>query len=95
MRTPAEGLYDGGTCLCQLQLDSNAEDWVQYTGNESVYTYTFQSYKRDECPVCGGESLPVKVGRDWTLEKLVDWLEGRQELFVHSLQTMFPADDID
>jgi ubiquitin-activating enzyme E1 C len=57
---------------------------VQYTGNESVYTLTFESEKRDDCPVCGGESLSAKVGRDWTLEKLVDWLEGRQDVCVPS-----------
>jgi hypothetical protein len=30
--------------------------------------------------VCGGESVTAEVGKDWTLEKLVAWIEDRQEL---------------
>lgn len=59
-----------------------ATEVIQYTGNDSVYTYTYESFKREDCPVCGGENLTAKVGREWTLEKLVEWLEGRQDLFV-------------
>ena len=52
----------------------------QYSGSDSVYTYTFQYDKRPDCPVCGGESLSAEVGRDWTLERFVDWLAERQDM---------------
>ena len=53
---------------------------VEYVGNESVYTYTFEHEKRPECPVCGGESLTMEVGQSWTLEKLVEALAAKQDL---------------
>lgn len=55
-------------------------NYMMYTGNDSVYTFTFEHEKRPECPVCGGESITAEVGKDWTLEKLVDWLAARQDL---------------
>ncbi len=54
--------------------------YFQYTGNDSIYTYTFEHEKRPECPVCGGESAVVKVPKDWTLENLVDHLKEAQDL---------------
>lgn len=49
-------------------------------GNDSLYTFTFEHEKRPDCPVCGGESVTAEIGKDWTLEKLVTWIEERQEL---------------
>ncbi|ORY28035.1 hypothetical protein BCR39DRAFT_468765 [Naematelia encephala] len=55
-------------------------NYMMYVGNDSVYAYTFEHERRPECPVCGGESIIAEVGKDWTLEKLVDWLAARQDL---------------
>lgn len=51
-----------------------------YTGNESVYTYTFQHEQKPECPVCGGESIEVSLSKDWLLERLLEYLIERQDL---------------
>ncbi|WVQ86114.1 hypothetical protein IAT38_008282 [Cryptococcus sp. DSM 104549] len=56
------------------------DNYMMYVGNDSVYTYTFQHEQRPECPVCGGESLTVQAGKDWTLEKLIESLTERQDL---------------
>ena len=56
---------------------------LKYTGNDSIYTYTFEHEQRPECPVCGGESVSADVGRDWTLERLLEWLEARQDLYAY------------
>ena len=53
---------------------------MQYVGNDSVYTYTFQHEQRPDCPVCGGEAMTVQVRKDWTLEQLVEYLSARQDL---------------
>lgn len=53
---------------------------MMYVGNDSLYTFTFESEKRAACPVCGGESIVAEVGKDWTLEQLVDWISLRQDL---------------
>lgn len=55
---------------------------MMYVGNDSVYSLTFEADKRDDCPVCGGESIEVDVGRDWTLERFVEALTERQDLYV-------------
>ncbi len=55
-------------------------NYMMYSGNEGVYTYTYEYEKRPDCPVCGGESKEVKVKRDWTLEKVVEMLVEMKEL---------------
>lgn len=69
-----EQLHDGELFCQGVQLTA------QYVGNDSLYTFTFEHEKRPDCPVCGGESVTAEVGKDWTLEKLVSWIEDRQEL---------------
>lgn len=56
-----------------------------YTGNESIYTYTFEHQKKPECPVCGGEKIAVQQKRDNSLQDLIDMLLERQELCVFPL----------
>lgn len=53
---------------------------MMYSGNESLYAYTFQYDKRDDCPVCGGESIEVQAEKEWTLEMLLEKLEARQDM---------------
>ncbi len=49
-------------------------------GTDGVYSYTFQYEKRDDCPVCGGESMDISIGKEWTVEKLIDTLTERQDM---------------
>jgi ubiquitin-activating enzyme E1 C len=51
-----------------------------YNGHESIYTYTFKSGKKADCPVCGGESVLMSVSKDWFLQQLVDHLIERPDL---------------
>lgn len=53
---------------------------MMFTGNDSVYTYTFEHEKRPECPVCGGESRPVDVKPDTPLEYILEFLLETQDL---------------
>lgn len=57
----------------------------RYTGNESVYTYTFEHEKRPDCPVCGGESRDVDVQPEWPLERILEYLLETQDLCVSRL----------
>lgn len=43
-----------------------------YTGNESIYTYTFTHRQKPECPVCGGEAVQVERKKESTLQELID-----------------------
>ncbi|KAN0063498.1 NEDD8 activating enzyme [Thecaphora frezii] len=55
-------------------------NYMMYTGNESVYTYTFEHEKRADCPVCGGESRTMRVAKQSTLQDLVDRLREMPDL---------------
>lgn len=52
-------------------------NYMMYTGDDSVYTYTFQHQKKEDCPVCGFLAKPLTVRRSWTLQ---DFIESLREL---------------
>lgn len=52
-------------------------NYMMYTGDDSVYTYTFEHQKKDDCPVCGNLAKPLQVDRKWTLQ---DFIEKLREL---------------
>ena len=54
-------------------------------GTEGVYSYTFEHEKRDDCPVCGGESLEISVPKSWTVERLIEMLVEKQDTWVLAL----------
>lgn len=56
-------------------------------GTEGVYSFTFEHEKRDDCPVCGGESLDIEIPKDRTLDQLIDMLVERQDMYVRSLRS--------
>ncbi|EJU02730.1 hypothetical protein DACRYDRAFT_78585 [Dacryopinax primogenitus] len=61
---------------CAPRLDN----YFMLIGTEGVYSYTFQHERRPECPVCGGETIDMPVKKEWTLERLIEALEERQDI---------------
>jgi ubiquitin-activating enzyme E1 C len=55
-------------------------------GTDGVYSYTFEHEKRQDCPVCGGESLEIFISKDWTVERLIEMLVEKQDMYVLPLQ---------
>ncbi|KAK4105911.1 hypothetical protein N658DRAFT_492421 [Parathielavia hyrcaniae] len=55
------------------------ENYMMYSGNDSIYTYTFKHEKKDDCPVCGQVARALDVDRAWTLRELVDSFAARPE----------------
>lgn len=49
-------------------------------GTEGVYSYTFEHEKRDDCPVCGRESLEITISPDFTVEQLIEMLTEKQDM---------------
>lgn len=47
----------------------------RYTGNEAVYTHTFQHEKKEECPVCGNLPTQRDVDPRWTLQDFIENLK--------------------
>lgn len=65
-----------------------------YTGNEGVYTYTFEHQKKPECPVCGGEAITVTRAKEETLQDLIDYLKERQDLQIRRPSLSFGAKNL-
>ncbi|GAA5905675.1 NEDD8-activating protein UBA3 [Sporobolomyces salmoneus] len=55
-------------------------NYMMYTGNESIYTYTFEHQQKPECPVCGGEKSSVTMKSDQSLQDLIDLLLEKGDL---------------
>lgn len=53
-------------------------------GTDGVYSYTFEHEKRDDCPVCGGESLEMTISPDLTVEQLIETLVEKQDMYALS-----------
>lgn len=55
------------------------DNYMMYTGNDGIYTFTFQHQKKPECPVCGNDSLSAELDPNMTLADLVEWLMENPE----------------
>jgi ubiquitin-activating enzyme E1 C len=54
-----------------------------YTGNDGVYTYTFEHQKKPECPVCGTISIKIDIDPDMILEDFLDVLKEKPDTYGH------------
>jgi len=54
-------------------------NYMMYSGDESIYTYTFEHLKKDDCPVCGNLAKEIEVKQDWTLQEFIEHLAERPE----------------
>lgn len=50
-----------------------------YTGNDGIYTHTFEHEARPDCPVCGQARIKMTVNPMWTLEDWIDRLVAHPE----------------
>ncbi|EEP76985.1 hypothetical protein UREG_01834 [Uncinocarpus reesii 1704] len=55
------------------------DNYMMYAGEEGVYTYTFASEQKPDCPVCGNLAKKVDVSPEATLQEFVDSLGERAE----------------
>ncbi|OWP00956.1 hypothetical protein B2J93_252 [Marssonina coronariae] len=55
------------------------ENYMMYSGNEGIYTYTFKHEKKDDCPVCGNLARDLEVDPNFTLQEFIDSLAARPE----------------
>ncbi|KAI8923686.1 hypothetical protein BC831DRAFT_514011 [Entophlyctis helioformis] len=61
-----------------LKIASNCatymNNYMMYTGDHGVYTHTFELAQKEDCPVCGSQTLRLSIGADKTLQDLIDLL---------------------
>ncbi|EKD19210.1 uncharacterized protein L3040_009350 [Drepanopeziza brunnea f. sp. 'multigermtubi'] len=55
------------------------ENYMMYSGNDSIYTYTFKHEKKDDCPVCGNLARGLNVNPNLTLQEFIESLAARPE----------------
>lgn len=55
------------------------DNYSMYTGDESIYTYTFQHLKKDDCPVCGNLARNLDVDPKLSLQDFIDSLAEKPE----------------
>lgn len=60
---------------CNPYLDN----YMMYSGDEGVYTYTFQTEQKPDCPVCGSRAKDLMVNPNMTLQDFMDGLGERAE----------------
>jgi len=72
------------TAPCLGMPETN--NYMMYTGDDSVYTYTFEHLKQDDCPVCGNLAKPLEANPNSTLRELVEGFAERPEALVLGAQ---------
>jgi NEDD8-activating enzyme E1 len=56
-----------------------SNNYMLYTGDRGIYTYTFEHQKKDDCPVCGQLPKDMPVNYEQTLGELVESFAERPE----------------
>ncbi|KAL9102768.1 MAG: hypothetical protein Q9163_002130 [Psora crenata] len=54
-------------------------NYMMYSGDEGVYTYTFETERKPDCPVCGNLAKDIRVDPNMTLQEFLDTLGERPE----------------
>lgn len=54
-------------------------NYMLYTGDSSIYTYTFEHQKKDDCPVCGNLPKDMILDPEQTLGELIESFAERPE----------------
>ncbi|KAG8627383.1 hypothetical protein KVT40_004866 [Elsinoe batatas] len=54
-------------------------NYMMYSGDDGVYTYTFEHEMKPDCPVCGNLAREINVKKEWSLQDFVDHLADRPE----------------
>lgn len=58
------------------------DNYMMYTGNEGIYTYTFQHQRKPECPVCGKIASSIQIDKSMKLEELIEQVKERPDVYV-------------
>ncbi|KAJ2959206.1 hypothetical protein NQZ79_g5298 [Umbelopsis isabellina] len=54
-------------------------NYMMYTGNDGIYTYTFEHQKKPDCPVCGTIAIKIEVNPEMLLEDFLDVLKEKPD----------------
>ena len=57
-------------------------NYMMYSGDDGIYTYTFEYMKKDDCPVCGNLAKSIEINPESTLQEFLENLAERPEAYV-------------
>ena len=57
-----------------------SNNYMQYTGDAGVYTFTFEHEKKEDCPVCGSLPKDLVVSSEMSLRELVETFAERADM---------------
>lgn len=55
-------------------------NYMMYSGDDSIFTYTFNHTRKPNCPVCGNVAKLVVSQNWWTLQDFIDHISTNQEV---------------
>ncbi|KAF9106365.1 hypothetical protein BGX27_009201 [Mortierella sp. AM989] len=58
----------------------NLDNYMMYSGNDSVYTYTFEHQRKDDCPVCSNSATKLEFNGEKTLEDFIDYMKEKPDV---------------
>jgi len=69
-----------------------SNNYMMYSGDEGVYTYTFEHLKKSDCPVCGNLAKKLQLNPTMTLRELIESFAERPEAYSGPLLELHIAD---
>lgn len=55
-------------------------NYMMYSGDESIYTYSYENQKNPECAVCGHEVKDITVPSWWLTQDFIDEFSSRKDI---------------
>ncbi|KAK6458329.1 uncharacterized protein RJT20DRAFT_126337 [Scheffersomyces xylosifermentans] len=55
-------------------------NYMMYSGDDSIFTYTYAHARRANCPVCGNFAKTFTAQNWWTLERFIEEISSKQEV---------------
>lgn len=60
------------------------DNYMMYSGDDSIFTYTYAHAKKPSCSVCGLNIKHITAEKWWTLQDLIDHLADRQDFMLQA-----------
>jgi ubiquitin-activating enzyme E1 C len=54
-------------------------NYMMYSGDDSIYTYTFEHEQKADCPVCGNLIKDLQVDGNQTLGEFIEWMKEQPD----------------
>ncbi|KAI5956716.1 uba3 [Candida jiufengensis] len=55
-------------------------NYMLYSGDDSIFTYTYSYTRKPNCPVCGNIAKNIAVQNWWTLQQFIHEIKSKQEI---------------